>query len=273
MKTPARLLVLLLAPFSGDAQAARFPVAFAGTRLAVYAPHFTDALSCAANAAALAGLDTFSFGVCTERRFLLADLSVSSAAAVVPSRFGTFGVGASFSGTIAYRETSLDISYGRHFGQVLSGGVRFGYGGTSAGSYGRAARVLAEAGILVRLSPRATAGVRISNPGGGWRKGGGGRLAGIYTCGVGYELSERSFLAAEILKQEDEPVTVNAGFHYGFARLLAARIGFISAASQFYLGVGVDLNRLRLDVVATLHPYLGMTPGFGLLYVAKRARP
>jgi hypothetical protein len=270
LKTVLSALALLLAPLSGHLQAVRIPVAFAYARLSAYAPRFADALSSNSNVAVLASLDTASIGINSEKRFMLAGLSAYQAAAAIPTPVGHFGVNASFGGSEAYRETGIGFSYARRLGPLVSAGVRFNYIAVNAGSYGSAGRISAEAGILVRVAERVMAGLHVADPGGSRMGKNGERTRGLYTAGLGCELSGHSFLAVEIQKEEGEPVSVNAGLQYGFARTLWARGGFTSAASQFYLGLGVGLTLLRVDVVATLHPYLGVTPGLAVLYTAKR---
>ena len=53
---------------------------------------------------------------------------------------------------------------------------------------------------------------------------------------------------------------------YSFDEKLFARAGFTSAASSYFLGLGVMLKNFRLDATASVHPQLGITPGLLLLF-------
>jgi len=61
-------------------------------------------------------------------------------------------------------------------------------------------------------------------------------------------------------------VNVNIGLQYSFDKKLFARAGISTATSSFYLGLGFVLNGFRIDVTASLHPSLGVTPGMLLIY-------
>ena len=83
---------------------------------------------------------------------------------------------------------------------------------------------------------------------------------------LGYQVSEKFFVGAEIEKVEDLPIGVNGGLQYSFNNLLFARSGFSSGNSVYYLGLGVQLVRFRLDATASVHPafryYTGANVGF-----------
>jgi hypothetical protein len=61
-------------------------------------------------------------------------------------------------------------------------------------------------------------------------------------------------------------VNVNAGIQYKFLPQFMARAGIATNTSNVYAGVGLFLKTFRLDVVASYHPQLGITPGLMLVY-------
>lgn len=60
--------------------------------LNTYSTQQKDAFSFRCNSAALAGTETFSVGLYSERRFLLNELATYSFAAAVPTASGRFGL-------------------------------------------------------------------------------------------------------------------------------------------------------------------------------------
>jgi hypothetical protein len=68
-------------------------------------------------------------------------------------------------------------------------------------------------------------------------------------------------LSAEIVKQEDLPVNINAGVQYNFLKQLFARVGIASENESPYAGAGISWSNIRLDVSASYHPQLGFSPG------------
>jgi hypothetical protein len=52
---------------------------------------------------------------------------------------------------------------------------------------------------------------------------------------------------------------------------LLTRAGISSATSSFYIGLGLMIKSLRIDVTTSYHPQLGITPGLLLLFNFKQA--
>lgn len=236
-------------------------------QLTSYSRQFSDAFSFTGNPAALTAISQFTAGLYSERRFLLEALSTYAAVAVLPTASGNFGFCGRYAGNAACHEAAGGLAYGRNLGSKLAVGVQFDYLTFAAAGYGAAATLQVGAGALVRLSPQVQAGLQANHP---VRSGLGRKnpeaLPAVYTAGLGYDASPQVFLSAEVQKVEDQPVCVRAGLHYQFAQKLLARAGVQSATAAYYLGFGVRLPHLRVDVSVSLHPYLGATPGLLLLY-------
>lgn len=263
------LLPAFLFSLAAPAQSIRTPGSFAYTRFTAYSNSFTDAFSFTGNTGALAATKTASAGVHSERRFGLKDLSAYAAAFVLPTTSGQFALRADYLGGAAYNESALGLAYGRTLGSKVALGVQFNYFWMTAAGYDAASAVNADIGVLVRLTPQLNAGLQACNPvGRSWNKTGLGRLPAIFRVGLGYEASSQFFMSAEAEKAENEPISINAGLQYVMAEKVVARAGIRSATAVYYLGFGVNHKNLRFDVTASLHPYLGITPGFLLLYMA-----
>jgi hypothetical protein len=133
--------------------------------------------------------------------------------------------------------------------------------------YGSASAINFEAGVLFHINDQMLFGIHTYNPTTSrLGKSGEEKLPAIYTAAIGYEASDKFFVSAEILKQEDQEVSVNGGMEYNFNDQLFARAGIISASGIYYLGLGVSLKSFRLDATASLHPQLGLSPGLVLLF-------
>ncbi|MCW3074432.1 MAG: hypothetical protein JWP69_1501 [Flaviaesturariibacter sp.] len=256
------------------AQISKAPAASVYTRLTAYTPNNADAFSFSGNQAALAQVKSISAGVYGERRFLLQELSLYQAAFALPTRSGNFGLQGTYSGSASYNESGIGLAYGRNLGSKIAIGAQFNYHAVKVAGYGSAASINFEGGILFHFSESLTAGLHTYNPTGSQMgKNKEERLPAVYTAGLGYEVSEQFFISAEIQKEENQPVSVNGGMQYRFADKLFARGGFASATSAFYFGAGVSLSRFRLDVVTSVHPQLGLTPGIMLLYNGAKKEP
>ena len=237
------------------------------TGLGSYSINHAEVFSYTNNQASLAQMKNASAGVYGERRFLLDELSLYQLAVGVPTKSGNFGVKAGYYGFSDYNESQIGLAYARKLGPKVDVGVQFNYNGIQISSYGNSSAINFELGAVLHLTEKLHTGVHAYNPvGGKFGKNQEEKLASVYTAGLGYEASEKFFVSAEIEKEENQPVNVNAGMQYKFLPQLMARVGIATNTSNVYAGVGLSLKSFRLDIVAGYHPQLGVTPGLMLLY-------
>ena len=82
-------------------------------------------------------------------------------------------------------------------------------------------------------------GVHVNNPvGGKFGKDQQEKLASVYTFAMGFEPSEKFFLSTEIVKEQDQPVNVNAGFNINFSHAFSQGQGFQPPHQQHGLASG-----------------------------------
>jgi len=125
---------------------------------------------------------------------------------------------------------------------------------------------------MMHLTENLNAGVHVYNPvGGKLGKNNDEKIASSYKAGLGYDASDRFFISAEIVKEEDKDLNVIAGLQYQFAKKFFAKAGFLSESSSAYAGAGVAWKNLRLDISTSYHPELGFSPGILLLMNFKKA--
>ncbi|HET9744911.1 MAG TPA: hypothetical protein VFP97_04300 [Chitinophagaceae bacterium] len=262
------LILLLICCYSFvSAQPVRRPIAALYTGLGAYSNNHVDVFSFTNNQASLSQMKNVSAGAYGERRFMLDELSLYQLAIAVPTKSGNFGVRAGYFGFSEYNESQIGLAYARKLGTKLDVGVQFNYNGVHAGGYGNASAVNFEIGTILHLTDKLNGGVHAYNPvGGKFGKNAEEKLASIYTIGLGYEASDKFFVSAGIEKEENQPVNVNAGMQYRFLPQVMARAGIATNTSNVYAGVGLFLKTFRIDVVASHHPQLGITPGLLLIY-------
>jgi hypothetical protein len=254
-------------------QTVRRPVAALYTGLGAYSTDHVDVFSFTNNQASLAQINNVSAGVYGERRFMLDELSLYQLAIAVPTTSGNFGIKAGYFGFSEYNESQIGLAYGRKLGTKLDVGVQFNYNGVQISGYGNATAVNFEIGTILHLTDKLNAGIHAYNPvGGKFGKNAEEKLASVYTVGLGYEASDKFFVSAEVEKEENQSVNVNAGMQYRFLPQLLARVGIATNTSNVYAGVGLFLKTFRIDVVASYHPQLGVTPGLLLIYSSSKKK-
>jgi hypothetical protein len=264
---PYLILLFLFIHFIINGQTVRRPVAAVYAGLGAYSINHTDVFSFVNNQASLAQMKNASVGVYGERRFMLDELSLYQLAVAVPTNSGNFGVKAGYYGFSDYNESQIGLAYARKLGSKMDIGVQFNYNGILVSGYGNSSAINFEIGTVFHLTDKLNAGVHAYNPvGGKYGKNSEEKLASIYTIGLGYEASPKFFVSAEIEKEENQPVNVNAGMQYKFLPQLMARVGIATNTSNAYAGIGLFLKTFRLDAVASYHPQLGVTPGLMFIY-------
>lgn len=264
------LFFLLVISCISHSQMIKKPVAASYTGTGAYSLSQTDVFSFMANQASLAQIKDAAAGVYAERRFLLSELNNYQAAIAVPASLGNFGLKAGYYGFTEYNETQVGLAYARKLGNKFDLGVQFNYNGISIAGYGNASAVSFEIGTVMHITNQLHAGIHINNPvGGKFGKSRQEKLPSVYTFGLGYDASEKFFISTEIIKEEDQPVNVNAGLQYKFIPQLLARAGVSSATSSYWFGIGVLWKNLRIDVAGSYHSQLGFTPGLLLLFKFK----
>lgn len=262
----------MIAASTAKAQVIKQPLSVRYAGLGAYSKSFSDIFSATANQASLAQLQTGGFGVFGERRFLLEELNRYAAIAAFPASSGVFGFESDYFGSAAFNESELGLLYARKITGKIDIGAKFNYYSVRIPGYGSASAVNFEAGAIFHFTDKFHSGIHVYNPvGSKLGKNGNEKLPSIYRFGMGYEVSEMVFVSAEILKQEDQRININAGFQYNLQKNIFIRTGISTLTNNSYAAVGFQLSFARIDVNAAYHPQLGFTPGLLLIFNFKKA--
>ncbi len=248
------------------AQSVRRPIAAPYIGLGAYSINHVDAFSFTSNQAALAQMKNAAIGVYGENRFLLNATNMYSAVVIMPTTEGNFGIQIDYFGFKNYNESQIGIAYARSLGRKLDIGVKFNYYSFRIPTYQGSSAVNFEMGVIAHPTDKLNVGFHFYNPvGGNLSKTNNEKLSSIYKFGIGYEASESFLVSAEIVKQEDLPVNVNAGIQYNFQKQFFVRAGINSENGSPYAGAGLSWNNIRLDVSTSYHAQLGLSPGIMLI--------
>lgn len=274
-----RFLLILLNGFGISAlhaQSVRYSMAQTYTGLSAYSILQNDAMSFTGNPAALAQTTHAGAGVFGERRFMLKENSAYTLGAAFPTRLGNLGLQLNYAGFANFNEINTGLAYAKRLGKWVDVGAQFNYYRYAIPAYGNASTFHFALGLLLHVTDKLHAGIHVYNPVGG-RLGKSSssnpkpeKIASAYKMGMGYDASDKFFIATEVVKEEDKPVNVVCGLQYRFAKQFFARAGFLSESSSLFAGAGMSWKNLRLDVSAGYHPRLGFSPGLLLLLNFKK---
>lgn len=259
--------VLLVCTVHLCAQTVRQPLSAIYPAIGAYSKNVADPFSMIINPASLANIKSSGAGVYGERRFLLEALNQYTAVGGFKTSSGNFGLQADYFGYSNYNETQLGLGYGRSLGSKVDVGVKFNYYNLRIPAYSSVSTFHFEAGVVMHLSEKLHAGFSVFNPvGGELNKETKEKIASVYRGGFGYEASDKFFITAEIIKEENKNVGVNAAFQYALIQQLLLRGGINTLNEQPFIGVGLKLGQLRLDFATNYHPQLGISPAVMLLF-------
>lgn len=271
MKLTVLFGCLVFLPGLLHAQSVRSPVAASYPGMGAYSVQHVDVFSVTSNAASLAQIKDGAVGAYGERRFLLNTTNMYSAVIALPTKLGNFGFQGDYLGYKNYNESQLSLLYARSLGSAIDVGIKFNYFSFRIPGYQGSSAITFDIGAIAHLTDKLNAGINIYNPvGGTLSQTENEKLASIYTFGIGYEASDDFLVSAEIIKEENIPVNVKAGFQYNFLHQFFVRAGMSSVNSSPFAGAGISWNNLRLDISASYHPQLGVSPGVMLIYNFKK---
>ncbi len=263
-------LLLAARPPEVKAQLLQQPIHY--TSPLAYSIAHRDVFSIQSNQASLAEQEHMATALYSERRFGLTELTTYQGLVALPTSSGNFGVAVGYGGSSEFNTTKIGLAYARKMGSLISIGAQFNYNGLAVKGYGNDGAVSLEAGAIFHLTTKLHTGIHLNNPvGGRFGRNGLEKLPAIYTMGWGYDISDNVFLGAALIKEEDKPVYINTSLHYQLIEKLHARVGITTATHSFYMGVGIRYQQLRLDVTASFHPQLGITPGLLLVVDFKKS--
>jgi len=260
-----KTLTIALAPSLAAGQVLSTSTASSYIDLGAYSLRHADAFAFSSNQASLAQLHQAVAAVYAERRFNLGELAHNDGVIGLPTRSGNFGIRVTSIGSSAYNQTVLGLAYARNLGSKIDIGVQFNYDALRIPGYGNASAISFEAGTLLHLSEKLHTGFHVNNPVGG-KLGHNEKLPSVYALGIGYDASENFFFGAEIIKEEGQPINVNAGLEYKFVPQLFASAGISAATASAWFGVGVLMRSFRMDVRSSYHPQLGFSPGLLVVF-------
>ena len=227
-----------------------------------------DLWSISHNQAGLGWVTSPSVGFHFENKFAIPQYSLSAIAASVPTGHGSVGAMLYYFGYSQYHDIRVGLAYGHAFSKRFSAGIQLNYFNTYiADYYGSYHSVVAEGGIMAIPVDNLYVGVHVYNitaskmsdpereP-----------LPVIFRVGLGYEFQQRLFVSMETEKELDKSVVLKGGAEFNINKTFFLRAGYSTNPGKPSFGFGFLFYNFRADIAVTLHPTLGFTPYFSLLY-------
>ncbi|PKP53311.1 MAG: hypothetical protein CVT92_04690 [Bacteroidetes bacterium HGW-Bacteroidetes-1] len=228
----------------------------------------TDFWSIQNNPAGMALQQHIGLGVAFENRFLMKELSLKSAALVVPIQFGVLGLSYNQFGYNLYNENKVGLAYARSFGSLLRIGLQLDYlASRFAEGYEGKDNVTFELGVQSSITDKMTIGAYVFNPiKVRFSDVTDEKISVVMRFGFSYLFTEKLIGIAEIEKQFDFNPDLRLGIEYKMNETFYARTGVALNPGLFTFGAGMQFSNLRFDLAASMHQVLGSSMQASLIY-------
>jgi hypothetical protein len=247
-----------------------------------YAGLSSDASGIFYNPAGLVGIEGRDLRGSWFRPFDLGFHRANAVAFAMPWRdWGTFGVGysdyrAEWEDEVLAVERAFTLSHALVLMEDLSSSLAFGYNlnlynldypalSVSGLDLGSQTTLGVDVGFLATLRERTTAGVfakNLNNPTVGDPVE--DDLPQRVSGGIAYRPYEGVVTAVEMEKQLGEDVQLHGGVEFRVVEPLSLRFGAQTKPNLFDVGVGLEWQRVQVDLAYTHHPVLDHTIRYGL---------
>ena len=269
MKRLLPAVFILLFSLCGYAQTSDYPLGARSAGMANASVTLTDIWAIHHNQAALVGLEQAGVAAYYENRFLLANMNLQGATAVLPTpKAGVFGISYARFGNKLYNQSRYGLAYGKRLWKFLSVGLQLSYLNTTiAENYGSRHSFIAEIGLLSQVTPNLRIGFHAFNLtrtklADGYDE----RVPMSFRLGAQYDFSKKVKAVVEAEKDLELPAVFKAGIEYLPADIFAIRIGVGTAPFHADFGFGLRLKFLHFDIAGSVHPILGFSPKASLAY-------
>jgi hypothetical protein len=214
------------------------------------------------------GTKKIQAGIFGENRFLMKELSEQGFA--LSAGFGKSAIGLSYRsyGFDSFKESGATLSYAMTLSEKLRAAIQLRYLALSFGDvYGRSSLVSGSVGLLYDVTTKLSVGAHLEDPTRPYySESSNVRRSVRYRITPAYRFSEKLYVAAEIRKTADTPVSLRFGMEYKFISSLAVRGGFIADTGAFTFGFGWMNKSVHIDAAAGYLPNLGFVPQMSLTY-------
>jgi len=240
------------------------------------------AFSVFSNQAGLASTFSASAGVYGENRFLT-DINLLGAAAAIPTKSGTFGIGASYYGIESYGLMRGTLGYGRYLYEKLAIGAEFDFFSLNVDGYGSNSAVTFGVGVQYDINEKMSLGAHVFNPMSISFTGQEiDRIASTFKMGLSYIPSEQVGIYLETAKSLHYPASFRGGIEYYLLKQVVLRGGFNTIPSRIIdgrfsadlatatFGIGLELKNFHVDFADRFHPVLGHSPMVTILFKSSK---
>lgn len=227
-----------------------------------------DTWSLNANPAGITGQKSPTAALNYARYLFGSELSEQNFAFVLPFNSNFAGVSVNRYGISELNEIKAGVGLAKKFGEELSIGIKANIHQIKITNYGSSNTFSVDVGANYALSKQIGLGLYVSNPSSQQYKSTNveTNIPTTVHFGATYIPSNKLILAATVSKDFERKFDVGVGVDYKFYELLSLRGGLSAKPFKQYFGIGLNYEKLILDIAVESHPQIGYTPQIGLSY-------
>ena len=236
---------------------------------------FSDFWSIQNNPAGLADWKSLCAGLSYENRFFMKELAYYNSAFVMPVKIGTFGLSFSRFGFEDFNENKLGLAYARSFGSLLKMGLKLDYLWLDfSDEYVKRRTATFEIGIQSDITNDLRLGVYIFNPTHVKLKTiHNEHIPVVFRLGFAYKVTKDFLATSEVEYDTDKRLDYRFGLEYKTVKEFYIRAGVNTNPATASFGIGYTLNRVIIDVSATMNQFTGVSFQSSLIFKIKEPTP
>jgi len=224
------------------------------------------------NQAGLAKIDSFSFSLFFENRFLLKEMSHRGILVGIPTKTANFALHYSAYGPAKWMESAISVACSKQLSSKFSAGIQINYYGmklpeenTTASSCG------VEMGFIYQLSSKTYVGLHLANPFSipfktySYNE----KIPYRFRVGCHTLLSDNVKISVEAEKIENFTPILKLGMEWEAIRNIFFRSGFNSGQTKLFAGLGFQYHFFKTDFAFSYHQFLGCTPSLTITFYLK----
>lgn len=238
--------------------------------LSGYSTGMADVFSFTANPAALSHVKEHGIGIQAENKYSIKELRESSIAYTRAINRSAIGLSCHYSGDGYFRNYDYGLSYGKALTPKLGLGVGASYNIQQVEGYKKESDVNGDIGMYLQLSPGFFVGISVANFWRSRKEDESMQQYANYALGLGYELSEKLLIGAELTRESDAPSTLYAGLHYAVTKQVVFRATIMTSTGSYMGAVAFRWRNLRLECSTNYHPQLGFSPALQLTFLTPK---
>lgn len=220
------------------------------------------------NVAGMVWTDKVEVSIYNEMRYRLINLSLSNANILVPFKRFHLGFGVNHFGYDLYNQQKFNVAIARKLNSQFSLGISMALFGVNISENSQTYTFMGDIGLQYKPTKNLNFGLSIFNPTQSKLSENNNVKVPTYArIGTSYYISEKLVLNAEFEKSLGLPEIYRSGFAYKIHPAFTLRAGASSNPFLLTFGAGVKWSKLKVDIAASYHQILGVTPHLSLIYV------